>query len=272
MALITSQQITNYYKQFGDVEVSFNKEVIRATGLQTRNNLVKCKGAYWPCFVYSTSMKQAKIVASVKEDFHKKLQESNSLLTLQFAFIIQDKHDPLILHLSAKFNGISRYGEEKSGLSLLTVTYTQRPPDDLISILGRLLQSNLNSQKRKEERVLITDDVVRKMGLKSKNVVVAIDNVPRKAILRDMSFGGAKLIIAGMQQNPSSKAIIMKIDVADTDDSFKLIGTMVRIEPIANRPEIASVAVQYDEKLIPIEYKIFFNDFLSRRKPKANAV
>ena len=201
MALITGQHISNYYKQFGDVEVAFNKEVIRATGLQTRNNLIKCKGAYWPCFVYSSSMRQVKIVASIKEDFHKKVQEANSLVSMQFTFKQPDKTTPLILHISAKMTGIAKYGEEDSGLSLITLTYTQRPSDDLIIILGRLLESNLNSKKRSEERIIVTDQVIRKMGLKSKNIIVSIDKIPRKALLRDISFSGVKIIIAGLQNS-----------------------------------------------------------------------
>ncbi|HAK45302.1 MAG TPA: pilus assembly protein PilZ [Spirochaeta sp.] len=268
MALVTGQQISNYYQQFGDVEVAFNKEVIRATGLQTRNNLVKCKGGYWPCFVYSSSMRQAKIVASVKEDFHKKLQEANNLVSLQLSFMQAEKSSPLILHISAKLTGTAKYGEEASNLSLLTLTYTQRPSDDLIITLGRLLESNLNSQKRKEERVIITDQVLRKMGLKSNNIIVAIDNIPRKALLRDLSFSGAKLIIAGLAKFLVDKAILIKLEVEETDETFTLMGKVLRFEPIENRKDIASIAVQFDENLIPIEFKLFFNDFLTRQRPQ----
>ncbi|MDC7226706.1 MAG: PilZ domain-containing protein [Spirochaetales bacterium] len=267
MALITGQQISNFYKQFGDVEVAFNKEVIRATGLQTRNNLVKCKGAYWPCFVYSSSMKQAKIVASIKEDFHTKLQEANNLVSLQLTFAQLEKSNPIILHISAKLTGIAKYGEESSGLSLLTLTYTQRPSDDLIVTLGRLLESNLNSQKRKEERILINDQMLRKMGLKSKNIIVVIDNIPRKALLRDLSFSGAKLIIAGLAKFLVDKAIMIKLEVEETSEVFNLMGKVLRFEPIENRKDIASIAVLFDEKHVPIEYKLFFNDFLTRQKP-----
>lgn len=267
MALITGQQISNYYQQFGEVEVAFNKEVIRATGLQTRNNLIKCKGGYWPCFVYSSSMRQAKIVASVKEDFHQKLQDANNLVSLQFSFLHADKSNPLILHISAKLTGVSKYGEEASGLSLLTLTYTQRPSDDLIVVLGRLLESNLNSQKRKEERVLINDQVMRRLGLKSKNIIVVIDGIPRKALLRDLSFSGCKLIIAGLAKFLVDKAVLMKLEVEETDETFNLMGKVLRFEPIENRKDIASIAIQFDEKLVPIEYKLFFNDFLTRQRP-----
>lgn len=267
MALITSQKISNYYQQFGEVDVAFNKDVIRVTGLQTRNNLIKCKGEYWPCFVYSSSMRQAKIVASVKEDFHKKAQEANNLVSLQFTFLQPDKSSPLILHISAKLSGISKYGEESSGLSLLTLNYTQRPSDDLIIILGRLLESNLNSQKRREERIIINDQVIRKMGLKSKNVLVIIDSIPRKALLRDISFSGAKLIIAGLAKFLVDKAILIKLEVEETDESFNLLGKVLRFEPIENRKDIASIAIQFDEKLLPIEYKLLFNDYLTKQRP-----
>ncbi len=267
MAVITGQQISNYYQQFGDVEVAFNKEVIRVTGLQTRNNLVKCKGAYWPCFVYSSSMRQAKIVASVKEDFFKFTKEANNIVSLQFTFLTAEKSTPLILRIAAKLSGIAKYGEESSGLSLLTLTYTQRPPDDLIIILGRLLESNLNSQKRKEERIQINDQVIRKMGLKTKNIIIAIDNIPRKALLRDLSFSGAKLLLAGLAKFLVNKSIIIRLETEDTDEVFNLVGKVLRFEPIENRKDIASIAVQFDETRVPTEYKLFFNDYLTKLRP-----
>ena len=272
MALITGQQISNYYKQFGDVEVSFNKDVIRATGLQTRNNLIKCKGVYWPCFVYATSMRGAKIVASVKEDFHAKLKEANNLASLQLSFKQADKTNPLILHISAKMTGIAKYGDESSGLSLITLTYTQQPSDDLIAILGRLLESNLNSQKRREERIVINDNIIRKMGLKSKNIIVIIDSIPRKALIRDLSFSGAKLILAGIAKFLVEKAIAIRLEMEDSGQVIIVPGRVLRFEAIENRKDIASIAVQLDETRLPIEYKLLINDYItSVRQPVREA-
>ena len=270
MALVTGQQISNYYQQFGEVEIAFNKEVIKATGLQTRNNLLKCKGAYWPCFVYSTSMRSAKIVASVKEDFYKSVKESNNLVLLQLSFRQADKSSPMTLRVSAKLAGISQYGEENSGLSLLTLTYTQRPADDLIVILGRLLESNLNSKKRKEERILVNDQVIRKIGLKSKNIIVLIDNIPRKALIRDISFSGTKLIIAGIAKFLVNKAIIVKFEIEETGAVINILGKILRYETIENRKDIASIAIQFEETRLPIEYKLLLNDYIKQLRPGKN--
>ena len=269
MALITGQQITNYFKQFGDVEVAFNKDVIRATGLMPRNNLLKCKGEYWPCFVYSSSMKGAKVVASVKEDFHTKIKAANNLVSLQFSFKVPDKTAPLVFFVSARVSGFSKYGDDSNDLSLINLAYTQQPPDDLIAKLGRLLETNLNSQKRKEERIQITDNIIRKIGLKSKSVIVLIDNIPRKSIIRDISFSGTKLIIAGIAKFLVDKVALVRIETEENNMVLKIPGKVVRFEPIADRKDIASIAIQFEEKLIPIEYKILINDYLSGVKPGA---
>jgi hypothetical protein len=266
MALITGQHISKYYQQFGEVEVAFNKEVIRVTGLHTRNNLLKCKGGYWPCFVYSTSMRSAKIVASVKEDFFYSVKDANNLVLLQLSFKQPEKTTPLILRVSAKMAGITKYGEKNSGLSLITLTFTQRPSDDLIIILGRLLESNLNSKKRREERILINDQVIRKIGLKSKNIIVMIDNIPRKALMRDISFSGAKLIIAGLAKFLVNKSIITRLDIEETNTSLNILGKILRFEPIANRKDIASIAIQFEETQLPIEYKLLINDYITTQK------
>ncbi|MBI9105351.1 MAG: PilZ domain-containing protein [Spirochaetales bacterium] len=268
MALITGQQISNYYQQFGEVEISFNKEVIRATGLQTRNNLLKCKGEYWPCFVYSTSMRTAKIVASVKSDFFNNVKEANNLVLLQLSFKQADKTSPLILRISAKMAGLTSYGEANSGLSLITLAFTQRPSDDLIIILGRILESNLNSKKRREERIIINDLVIRKLGLKSKNIIVLIENIPRKALIRDISFSGSKLIIVGLAKFLVNKAIILRLEIEETGTSLNIPGKVLRFEPIENRKDIASIAIQFDETKLPIEYKLLVNDYISQKKPE----
>jgi hypothetical protein len=267
MALITGQQIANYYQHFGEVEITFNKEVIKVTGLLTRNNLIKCKGVYWPCFVYASSMRSARIVASVKEDFYNKAKEANNLVSLQISFRQQDKPDPMILHISAKLAGMSSYGDAESGLSLLTLNFTQRPSDDFIVILGRLLDSNLNSKKRREERIVINDAVIKKLGLKSKNVLVLIDNIPRKALIRDLSFSGAKLIIAGLAKFLVNKAIVLKLEVEETETAIPVMGKVLRFEGIENRKDIASIAVEFEESRIPIEYKMLINDYVTKLRP-----
>ena len=66
MSIITSQQLSRYLEQYGTTEVTFNKQVIDATGLVPRNVFLKIADQQWPCIVYSSSMKGARVIAGVK--------------------------------------------------------------------------------------------------------------------------------------------------------------------------------------------------------------
>ena len=53
-------------------------------------------------------------------------------------------------------------------MQFVSLEFTQRPPDDLIQILGSLLEANSNAQRRKDERIVITPESMKKLGLDSR--------------------------------------------------------------------------------------------------------
>jgi hypothetical protein len=93
-----------------------------------------------------------------------------------------------------------------------------------------------------------------------------IDNIPRKALMRDISFSGAKLIIAGLAKFLVNKSIITRLDIEETNTSLNILGKILRFEPIANRKDIASIAIQFEETQLPIEYKLLINDYITTQK------
>ena len=168
MAVTTSQQISHYYNQFQNTDVTFTKEVIRALMLNTKQVFVKALGYQWPCIIYSSSMRSAKIITTMTQALKETLQKSKNTVSLRFSFIQREKTDPLAFFVSAKIAGISPYGDPQKGLSFLNLAFTQRPPDDLIERLGNILEANVTSQRRREERIIITPDSTKKLNLASK--------------------------------------------------------------------------------------------------------
>ena len=83
-------------------------------------------------------------------------------------------------------------------LLLLNIEYTQRAPDDLIEKLGILVDAKANTTKRGDERIELNAEAMRKLALAKKETIVYIENIPRRCILRDISFSGAKFIMAGI--------------------------------------------------------------------------
>jgi Tfp pilus assembly protein PilZ len=264
MGLVTSQQITKFYDAYKNIDVTFTKQVIEAVGLQAKQVFLKCINHQWPCIIYSTSLTGAKVIANLSEKYFELLRKSNNLASLRFCFKYADKSDPIAFFVPAKVTGYNPYSKENPNLHFINLTYTQRPADDLIEVVGSLLEANVNSKKRSEERILITTESLRKLGFASKDIRLTIQNVPRKGILRDLSFSGAKLLISGIAKYLVEKEVEFKLELEDQKKILILKGKVLRVEEVEGRKDIAAIGILYDENTVPIEYKMVVNDYLTR--------
>jgi hypothetical protein len=268
MSITTSQQIARYYEQFSDIDVTFTKEVIKATLLYPKQVFLKCLGYQWPCIVYSSSMVGARVVVNLHSSFHETVRKAKSLVSLRFSFLQRDKADPVTFFVAAKITGYTPYGPQKPDLTFVTLQYTQRPPDGLIEILGELLEANVNSQKRKEDRVFLTVDSMRKLGFRGKDTTVMVQGVPRRCILRDLSFSGAKVVIFGIAQFIMNRDAILKLELDDPPETLDIPGRIVRFEAVEGRTDIAAFAIQFAEDKVPMQYKLRINNYLKTFRVK----
>jgi len=263
MGVITSQKIINLYERYKTIDVTFTKEIIQVSALITNQVFLKCVGDFWPCVIYTSSFQGAKIVANIKSGIVKKIEKANNMTSLRYSFRNPDTGNPVTFFVNAKSTGSAPYGGSPD-MAIITLQFTQRPPDDLIEIMGRILDANINSTKRKEERILITADSLRRMNLVSKDIVVFIQGVPRRCILRDISFTGAKVIMVGVPKFLVDKEIALRMDFEDPKECLILKGKFIRAEPVEGRKELVALALILDESVIPMGYKIRINDFLSQ--------
>jgi hypothetical protein len=265
MALLTNQQLNRYFENFFETEVTFTKEVIRATGLLPKKVMFKCLGYQWPCIIYSTSMKGAKIIANITTDSHEIIRKANNLVSLRFVFSQSDSAEPISFFVSARVAGYNPYNKEKPNLNFISLEYTQRPPDDLIGILGDLLEAASNSTKRKEERITIDANSMKKMGLKSKSTQVLIDNIPRTCIVRDLSFSGAKVIVPGVAKFLLEKEAELHLSSVERKE-IVIKGKTIRHEPVEGRKDLAALAIKFHEDSVPMEYKMLINEYLKQKR------
>ena len=269
MAVTTSQQISRYYQQFQSVDLTFTKEITRVMNLNPRQIFLKCLGYQWPCIIYSSSMVGAKIITNLQKSLKDAMVKSKNVVSLRYSFIYRDKSDPIAFFVSSKVVGVSPYGDPQKDLTFLTLQYTQRPPDDLIEAIGHVLEANVAAARRADERIVIAPDVSKRLGLVSKAALVVINNVPRSGLMRDISFGGLKLILQGVPQMLLEKEISIRIDFEEPRETVKILGRIVRFEPVQGRSDMAAFAVQFQENTVPVSYKIRLAEYLrSQRRPK----
>jgi hypothetical protein len=202
------------------------------------------------------------VVASAKSGIVEKLQRANNSVSLRLCFNNAETGAPVTFFVTARVAGYNAYGGS-ADMALFSLQFTQRPPDDLIEIMGRVLDANINSSKRKNERVLLTADSMRKLKILSKDTAAFIQGVPRRCILRDISFSGAKIIMMGVAKFLVDKDTALRLDFDDPRESFLVRGKFVRAEAVEGRKELIALAITFDEALIPMGYKVRLNDFLS---------
>lgn len=264
MSITTSQQIARWFELYRTIDVTYTKEIIKSTGLDTRGIFLKCVGEQWPCVIYSSSFAGAKIIVSAKQLLNEKIAKANNLVSLRFSFKLPDKPDPVSFFISGKAAGFAPYQGGAGDLQFATIQYTQRPPDDFIEIMGRLLEANINSQRRREERIVLNPDSMRRISLVTKESLMFVQGVPRKCILRDLSFSGAKVIIVGLAKYLVGKECTLRIDMDEPRESLDIKGEIVRYEDVEGRKDLTAVAIHFDEKAVPMTYRMHINDYLSQ--------
>jgi hypothetical protein len=107
---------------------------------------------------------------------------------------------------------------------------------------------------------------MRHIGLLSKNSVIFVQGVPRKCIIRDLSFFGAKIIIVGLARFLVKKECLLRLELEEPREILDIKGTIVRNEDVEGRKDLAAVAIHFDEAAVPLSYKMHINDYLGQTR------
>ncbi len=263
MGIATSQQLTKYYDQYRDTEITFTKDIIRALGLDPRQVYVKCNGGQWPCIINSTSFQHAKIIVGTKGGaFQALAAKDNPTANIRFCFNEQEGDGIITFLVSSRVAEIRPYMNSKD-LVIVTLQFTARPPDDLIEICGRLLEANANAIRRREERIPINEDSKRKLNLAKEECNVIVQSVPRHCVVRDISFSGARVILIGLSQYLSGKEAILRLEFNEPSEILSIRGTIVAADLIQGRKDICIASLKFDESSLPLSFKMHLNTYLT---------
>ncbi len=266
MGIATSQQLTKYYDQYRDTEITFTKDIIKALALDPRQVYVKCNGGQWPCIINSTSFLFAKIIVGTKGGaFAALASKDNPNVNIRLGFADQESGERIAFLVSCRVTKMQPYMNSKD-LVVVTLQFTQRPPDDLIEIVGRLLEANANAVRRRDERVQITEDSKRKLGLVKEECVVIIQSVPRHCVVRDISFSGARVLLIGLSQFLANKDALLRLEFEDPSEVITIPGVIVSADLIQGRKDICAISIKFDENNVPLSYKLHLNNYLSAIK------
>lgn len=259
----TTQQLNRYYDLYKEVDITFSKEVIHTLNFDPKQTFIRCSGGQWSCVLNSASMVRAKIICGKKSGFIEKLSSGINTASLRFSFYDPDVKDIFSFFVNVKVIGISAYQSSNHDLILISFEYTQRAPDALIEKLGMLLEANINATKRASERLVLTEDVMRKICLFKKETFVFVDGIPRRCILRDISFTGAKIFMIGVASFLTNKVVTLKFEFFDPQNSFGIRGKTLRAEPFEGRKDLIALAIEFEPLSIPMVYKMYLNRYFA---------
>lgn len=262
MSVSTSHQISRYYDFYRDKEIVFTKANIKSLRLDPRQIYIKGDGGQWPCIINSASLINAKIIIGTSNGIFAKLRKSkNTPLSLRFCFI-DNTGNTIHFFVNCTVADLKPYGGSND-LVLVTLNYTQRPPDDLILRLGEFIEVNENFTRRKEERIAITKDSLRELQIPKEETYIFISNVPRKCIIKDLSFGGAKVMFVGIPKFLIGKNVDLRLIFMDTTENISLQGIVKNADFFPGRKDIVICHIEFIQDLIPMTYKFKINSYIT---------
>jgi len=262
MSIITSQQLTRYYEQYKSTDVTFNKQVISALGLVGKGVYLKIQDRQLPCMVFSSSMSTARVIANMPGSVMLALKQANNRLALRWCFKLPDKIEPITFFVTCRPAGFTHYAVQGPDMQFVSLEFTQRPPDDLIQILGSLLEANANAQRRKDERIVLTPETMKKLGLESREAALIADSRSFKCVLRDLSFSGAKVVVSGSEETFKNQSVSLKFARSEELPEMTIPAAVRRVEEIGGRKDILAVSMEYSSDP-PMSYKLLINAYVS---------
>lgn len=260
--MVTSQKLNEYYERFGNVEVTFTKRVSEVLGLLPKHVYLKCQADILQCAVYSASMREARVIARLRVSALTSLRQAGNAVALRLCFRRPERADSLSFYVASKITSLTAYNKEAPEMHLLWLEYTHRPPDDLIEILGELLEANVNARRRKEARIDVTPAAMKALGLESREAALLVQEAEHRCLLKDLSFSGAKVLIYGQGQELVEKQAVLRLTLAGESKPTALPGRILRFETAANRQDIGALAILFEEQKVAMPYKIAINNYL----------
>ncbi|MBN2547337.1 MAG: PilZ domain-containing protein [Spirochaetes bacterium] len=264
MASYAAHILNKYYTDYNNREIAFNKSTIKFTGLEPKKIFLKIAGDQWSCVLYSCSMKSAKIILKMDVKAFDQLKKAKNFVNLRLSFFTSEMKSSIVFFVPGSVKGYKNFLNQNTSTFLMTIDFTQRPPDDLIEILGKIIKEREDFEKRKDIRILLEGKITFDIGFKTNKCIAVIDNIKRPCIIKNISAGGAMIVLACNPKFILNKPIKLIFVISYLNEPLFMEGIIKRSEGIEGRKDIYSIGVEYEVEKIPIEYKKLINNYLNK--------
>lgn len=262
MSVATSHHISRYYDYYRDKEIVFTKANLKSLRIDPRQIYLKSNGGQWPCIINSSSLQMAKVIVGTSSGVYSTIQKNRTApISIRYCFFDQN-NEPIQFSVNCNVLDIKPF-QGSNELAMLTLNFTQRPPDDLILRIGEFIEVNENFQNRKEERIAVNENSLRLLNIPKEESYIFIAGVPRKCILKDLSFGGAKAMLVGIPKFLENKSVDLRLFFMDTNEKISLQGIIKNSDFLPGRKDISIVHIEFIPDEIPMTYKFHINSYIT---------
>lgn len=263
MSHLPSHVLNKFYNEYGEREIAFNQSIIKYTGLEPKKIFLKIGGEYWHCVLYSCSMKSAKVIVNFDQKAFELLKKYKNMVHIRLSFLPDEYKNSIVFFVQGYVRGYKNFSENPKNLYLLTVDFYHRPPDDLIEILGSIIKEWEEFEKREDIRIPLEKKSLEYFGFSSNKSFCEIDMIKRPCIIKNISAGGALIILSCIPKFIMNKNIKLFFFFKDKRQILILEGNIIRYEEIQGRKDIYAIGIKFLKEKIPIEYKKLINSFLN---------
>ncbi|MBN2616834.1 MAG: hypothetical protein JXR64_00835 [Spirochaetales bacterium] len=248
------------YKRHNNHDLILNQTVIEKIGLVVEDISFKHGTRKVPCIIYSTSMTKARLLAKIDESFLKQIKEFKNKISLRFTFKEKNKRQNISFSVNSKIVYYEKYECERPEIYFLSIEFTNKPPDDLIEILGNHIEHQLALQKRAIQRYSVEYSLENEDDKTVENYFF-FDGRAKRCIVTEISLFSAKILITGVPgefKEKHSSMLIMK--TKHLQGLGEMMGYIGRVELINKREGLFSVIIIFDQEVIPPVYKMWVVD------------
>jgi len=260
---LTSQHLARLYDEFSGIEVTFNCQVILESGLITSDVRLTVGSRHIPCVLYGCSMRGARVILEASPPEEEALARNAAAVSLHFGFRRREDKAPVTFFVPCRIESLSEYGSRRPHARFAALEFTQRPADALVETLGSLLEIKANALRRRDQRIVLTPEVMKTIGLQSRESCLAIEGTPRRCFLRDLSFGGAKVLLSALGLPRSPGRVHLKLDRCEVNGDAALDGSVVRVEDVEGHADLVALSIRYDSEP-PISYRQKINSVFTQ--------
>lgn len=250
MTVLGSAVLQTFFQDYLDTDLTYTKEVTRGLGLLASEATLRCQGESLPCRVHSSSFRTAKVVVQVSPERARTLG-ATGILTLAFLHPKTGKKESV--PISGAIQVLQTHTGPQGVTLLVGLTFSHRPADTFLETQGAYLALKKEANQRREERIPVNQENRAALGLSQLNTTVVIDHIERKCMFRDVSYGGARVLLTGVAAFLVNKPFVLALPL-EGQGSLSVPGTIVRAEAIEGHKGLAVIALAYDADKVPPEY------------------